>query len=67
MEKIYAPFEEKIVKALNEWQQTGYVHLYTCGTKEKHKRGDDDVLIPTRQGWKCPSCNYTQNWAHKPH
>lgn len=24
----------------------------------------DDVLVATPQGWKCPSCKYTQNWAH---
>ncbi len=66
MEKIYAPFEEKIVKALNEWQQMGLVHPYTCNTKEKHSEGQDNKLIATKQGWGCPSCNYTQNWAHKP-
>lgn len=64
MPKIFAPFTPEQVKHLNNWQQTLPVHPFTCGTKEKHKEGDEDRLIPTKDGWICLSCDYKQNWAH---
>jgi hypothetical protein len=53
---IYAPWTEEQVKALNRWQEAGYVHPFTCW------EGDD--LVATTGGWVCPKCSYQQNWAH---
>lgn len=25
---------------------------------------DDRKLVATNEGWMCPTCDYTQNWAH---
>ena len=52
------------VRSLNDYQKCGVFHEFTCGTKEKHKIGAPDALIATADGWVCPSCDYTQNWAH---
>lgn len=56
---ICAPFTPDQVKSLNEFQQNGYWHLFTCGNDSLHKD-----LRATEQGWVCDDCNYTQNWAH---
>jgi hypothetical protein len=57
---IRAPFTPAQVEALNRWQQAGTVHPFTCA--DDH--GPDDVLVATPAGWVCPSCAYTQDWAH---
>ena len=36
----------------------------SLGTKEKHVVAAPEVLIATPDGWICPSCDYTQDWAH---
>ncbi len=56
---IRAPWTEEQVKELKRYQAAGVVHPYTCG-------GDScrDILVPTTDGWTCPSCDYTQDWAH---
>jgi len=59
--KIEAPFTPDQVEALNRWQTSGPVHPFTCGNREEH---GNDVLIATADGWRCPSCDYTQPWAH---
>ena len=71
-EMIHAPFAPEQVQRLNEWQtQTGPdmpFHPFTCGNRGElaHGRegGDTGVLIATEAGWVCPSCDYTQDWAH---
>ncbi len=65
MNIIKAPFTEAQVARLIKWQKAGYVHPYTCGTQNKHKPDDDKVLIPTVNGFKCPTCDYEQDWAHQ--
>jgi hypothetical protein len=59
-----ALWTDEQVKSLNGFQHCGVFHEFTCGTKEKHKKGDSDALVATTHGWVCPSCDYTQNWAH---
>ena len=57
---VQAPWTDDQVKCLNDFQQAGYVHPFTCGGEDC--RMD---LIATNNGWICPSgCGYTQNWAH---
>lgn len=58
-------FTAEEVVSLNEFQRSGVFHPFTCGTKEKHGRGDAEELVATLDGWVCPSCDYTQNWAHE--
>ncbi|KWU19048.1 hypothetical protein [Burkholderia cenocepacia] len=44
------------------------MHPFTCANRHdgQHGRegGDLGVLIATEDGWVCPHCAYTQNWAH---
>lgn len=47
------------IKNLNEFQTCGYFHPFTCGNE--NCRHD---LVATENGWICPKCPYTQNWAH---
>ena len=51
-----APWTDEQVANLNRWQQAGYVHEYTC--PRAHSR------FARNDGWRCPSCDYTQTWAH---
>lgn len=72
LEKIQAPFTATQVQGLNEYQ-TGadFGHKmppFTCGNRgdgqHGEEGGDKGVLIATEQGWVCPCCEYTQDWAH---
>jgi ribosomal protein S27AE len=58
---IVAPWTDEQVAALNRFQTCGFVHEFTCGNDHAGGR----VLVAHRDGWQCPSCNYTQNWAHR--
>lgn len=61
--KMYVPWTQEQIDALNKWQKCGYVHPYTCGGKIDGKDCRED-LIATKDGWVCPkNCGYTQNWA----
>ncbi len=67
MDKITAPFTKEQVKALNEYQQKGFFHPFTCCAYEGCKRGQDvneGILIAAEEGWICPCGKYKQNWAH---
>jgi hypothetical protein len=69
-----APWTEPQVDALNRWQRCGWVHPFTCGSGH---RGDDPhgqyafehgedfgQLVATPDGWRCPVCDYRQDWCH---
>lgn len=66
-EKIYAPFTDEQVEALNTYQQETWGHSFTCcgfdGCR-RSKRLDEGELIATNEGWVCPCGKYKQNWAH---
>lgn len=53
-------FTEDEVASLNEFQEHGNFHPFTCGICRKD-------LKATTEGWICPdvTCTYTQNWAHE--
>jgi hypothetical protein len=58
-----------VVEALNERQRNPRFHPYTCGNRSAPghvEREGQDVgqLVATPQGWACPDCDYTQDWAH---
>lgn len=63
MRRIYAPWTDEQVRNLNAWQIAPSVHPYTCAnTALVHD--DGGVLIATTKGWRCPECDYTQEWAY---
>jgi hypothetical protein len=53
---VKAPFTEDQVASLQGFQNCGYMHQCTC------ECGAD--MIPTKEGWVCGSCAYTQDWCH---
>lgn len=57
--KIEAPWTPEQVTRLNAFQRVGWFHPFTCGMNTGHR-----VLVATPDGWVCPDCAYTQNWAH---
>lgn len=62
-----APWTTEQVAALNRWQ-AGPMHPFTCfnwGDGSHRWATDLGVLVATEQGWVCPDCNYTQDWAHE--
>lgn len=55
-----APWTAEEVANLNEFQNAGYMHPFTCGSEDCRA-----VLVATPEGWTCPAgCGYTQDWAH---
>ncbi len=71
--KIEAPWTPAEVKVLNEFQTLRQFHPFTCGgdrMDEAHRAyqaehgGDFGQLLATEEGWRCPVCDYRQNWAH---
>jgi len=73
MSQIKAPWTQEQVDALNAWQASDYVHPFTCGNRhtpehkiyaQQHGQGDHGILVATPEGWKCPVCDYVQDWAH---
>lgn len=62
---IKAPWTDEQVKNLNEFQQCGVCHPFTCGGKKDGKDCRAD-LVATKDGWICPDgCGYKQDWAHE--
>ena len=68
--KILAPFTDDQVASLNAYQESEYVHPYTCGADFCHDRdviGEDFPLAADRAGLHCiggSGCDYRQEWAH---
>lgn len=63
----YVIFTPKQVESLNEYQKKGYMHPFTCGSGrrcDKDHLDGEGILVATEDGWICPFCDYTQNWAH---
>lgn len=65
---IRAPWTQKQVDDLNQMQQSGTVHPYTCGGERTDKDHIDGqgILVATVNGWVCPYCDYKQNWSVDP-
>lgn len=57
---LKAPWTSSEVAALNRYQTCGFVHEFTCGGDHAGNR----VLLATPEGWRCPTCDYRQDWAH---
>ena len=62
-EQIEAPWTPDQVKSLNEYQQSGKFHPFTCSCGY-----GSHALVAHKAGWTCPVCSkegraYTQNWC----
>jgi hypothetical protein len=55
---IKAPWSDKQVSELCRWQVNRSIHPFTCA------RCSHSILIPTNDGWRCPLCDYRQDWCH---
>ena len=60
---VKAPWTDEEVAKLNEFQETSWMHPFTCVFRGDDHEGEG-VLVATNAGWVCPQCEYTQNWAH---
>lgn len=57
---VIAPWSDREVAALNDFQNLGFVHPFTC------RCSGNVILRATREGWRCSAekdCGYRQNWA----
>jgi hypothetical protein len=54
---IKAPFTFEQVEMMNEYQEMGVFHPYTCPR-------DRSNLYATPAGWVCLRCTYTQDSVH---
>ena len=57
---VEAPWTDQQVIRLNRWQRNERVHGFTCPNEHE----GDRLLIAGNEGWHCPKCAFTQNWAH---
>lgn len=70
LDSIEAPFTKEQVDNLNEFQNNGQFHSFTCCSPENTSKCErtsgksEGVLTATEQGWICPCGEYKQNWAH---
>jgi hypothetical protein len=60
-----APWAPEQTASLNAYQ-TGIFHPFTCGDDgcRAAARPKQATLIAYPDGWRCPRCEYTQDWAH---
>lgn len=56
---VRSPFNEQQIRILKYYQSCEFLHPFTCGNDHDGQK----VLIITKDGWKCPSCDYTQDWV----
>ena len=52
---------EEQVRCLNAYQNHGRYHPFTCPNRGPLHPGE---LVAYENGWVCPTCDYTQDWAH---
>lgn len=69
-DKLKTPFTNDQVEKLNQYQEKGFFHPFTCcsaGSEQKCQRRNgtgEGTLIATNEGWVCPCGEYKQDWAH---
>lgn len=59
--RVPAPWTQKQVEMLNEYQRAGWMHPFTCGSGSHENV--EGILIAKPAGWICPFCDFKQNWA----
>lgn len=64
-DKIFAPWGTEVAAALNNYQEHGPFHPFTCGHGQERQHEAGVSLVATAEGWHCPrdDCDYTQGWA----
>lgn len=65
----YPPWTGEQVANLNSFQRSGQFHPFTCsggGGPHGDRPDRPAVLIPERDGWRCPvpECTHRQAWAY---
>ena len=65
----YPPWTGEQVANLNSFQRSGQFHPFTCsggGGPHGDRPDRPAVLIPERDGWRCPvpGCTHRQAWAY---
>ena len=61
-ENVFTPEE---VHSLNDYQNSGVMHPFTCGSGHRTEHPDGEgILVATTKGWVCPYCDFRQDWAH---
>jgi len=63
MEKITAPWSVEQVASLNNYQNIGWMHPFTCPNHADDAHNEHPYLRATPEGWQCDACPYTQDWA----
>jgi hypothetical protein len=67
-ERTEPPWTPEQVAALNRYQHGGWFHPFTCAhcrdADPRWPSPDEHILVATEDGWTCPTCDYTQHWAH---
>lgn len=67
--RLLPPWTDEQVRALNAYQQAGYMHPFTCPNRSdgQHQNDGSDLgtLVAGTDGWWCRDCEYTQRWAHE--
>ena len=53
--KLMAPWPDEVIEHLDRHQANPKLHPYTCECGHS--------LIPTKDGWECEECSYTQDWC----
>jgi hypothetical protein len=56
---VRAPWARGVIRELGDYQNSGRFHPYTCPNDHPMLE-----LTPTKEGWVCVLCGYTQDWAH---
>ena len=59
MKQIFAPWSDELIQYLIEYQSNAEYHPFTC--EEFHS--GDRKLTPTKDGFICKHCDYTQDWC----
>jgi hypothetical protein len=63
--KVRAPFTAEQVASLNGYQASGTFLEFTCHGDGCPAADEQPVLVAAEDGWHCPACTYTQDWAHE--
>lgn len=76
MNMVQAPWTDDQVSSLNCYQLCGPMHPFTCPNRGdgRHRpiqlsgggEADLGALLATAAGWRCLTCDYTQDWAWTP-
>ncbi len=70
-DRLLAPWSDDAIERLNKHQRLREFHPYTCPERDESthswRHGDLGVLVAMREGFMCPDCGYSQDWAYADH